>query len=238
MNFPHGWQLPEAITERLGESSGRQRAIAEEGHLLLVLHKVPSAEGSKRQSVLFWRNAEGEWKSSEGREGVGALRSHLEEFAKALEALDVTYEKAQNAHDYFAVLESAVPMSRSTKNQAAALQTARESLPDAREIITMRDLAADNERAAELVHADAKNALDYQIARQGEEQSRLSHELSEVGHRLNLLAALFLPLSVAGGLFANSLRSGLEEAPFWAFWLMIMGALVLGWLLRGRVTRG
>lgn len=238
MNLPHGWQLPEAITQRLGESSGRQRAIIEEGHLLLVLHKVPSAEGAKRQAVLFWRNAEGEWKSSEGREGIGALRAHLEEFAKALEVLDAAYEKAQSAHDYFAVLESAVPIYRSAKNQATALQVARESLPDAREIITMRDLAADNERAAELVHADAKNALDYQIARQGEEQSRLSNELSEVGHRLNLLAALFLPLSVAGGLFANSLRSGLEDAPVWAFWLMIMGALVLGWLLRGRVTRG
>lgn len=237
MILPHGWQLPEAITERLGESAGRQRAIIEDGHLLLVLHKLPSAEGSKRQGVLFWRNVEGEWKSSEGREGIGAMRTHLDEFAKTLEKLDAAYEKAQSASEYFAVLESAVPLYRATKNQASALQAAREGLPDAHEIITLRDLAADNERAAELVHTDAKNALDYQIARQGEEQSRLSHELSEAGHRLNLLAALFLPLSVLGGLFSSSLKTGLEDSPSWVFWAMLCGALLLGFALRGKTRK-
>jgi hypothetical protein len=237
MILPHGWQLPVAISERLGESVGRQRAIAEEGHLLLVLHKLPSAEGSKRQGLLFWRNAEGEWKSSEGREGVGALRVHLDAYSKVLEALDEAYERSQNAHDLFVILESAVPLHRAATNQAAALQIARESLPDAREIITLRDQASDIERAAELVHSDAKNALDYQIARQGEEQARLGHELSEAGHRLNLLAALFLPLSVIGGLFANSLKTGLEEAPIWVFWALLAGALVMGWMLRGKAPR-
>ncbi len=237
MILPHGWQLPESVTERLGESVGRQRAIVEDGHLLLVLHKLPSAEGSKRQGLLFWRNPEGEWKSSEGREGVGALRTHLEAYSKTLEALDEAYEKVQNAHDLFVILESAVPISRSAKNQATALQTARESLPDAREIITLRDTASDIERAAELVYTDAKNALDYQIARQGEEQARLGQELNEAGHRLNLLAALFLPLSVVGGLFANSLKTGLEDAPFWVFWAMLIGALLLGFALRGKAPR-
>lgn len=229
--------MPEAVTERLGESVGRQRAIVEDGHLLLVLHKLPSAEGSKRQGVLFWRNGEGEWKSSEGREGVGALRVHLEAYSKAVEALDESYEKVQGAHDLFVILESTLPISRAAKNQATALQTARESLPEAREIISLRDMASDIERAAELVYTDAKNALDYQIARQGEEQSRLSHELSEAGHRLNLLAALFLPLSVIGGLFANSLHTGLEDAPSWVFWMMIASALLLGFALRGKAPR-
>jgi hypothetical protein len=237
MILPHGWQLPEAITERLGESVGRQRAIIEEGQLLLVLHKLPSAEGSKRQGILFWRNVAGEWKSSEGREGVGALRVHLEAYSKTLEALDEAYEKAQSAHDLFVILESALPLQRAAKNQATALQTARESLPEAREIITLRDLASDIERAAELVYSDAKNALDYQIARQGEEQARLSHELSEAGHRLNLLAALFLPLSVIGGLFSGSLKNGLEESPIWVFWALLAGALILGFALRGRAPR-
>jgi len=35
-NIPAGWVLPTEITERLGESSGRQRAMVAEAHLLRV----------------------------------------------------------------------------------------------------------------------------------------------------------------------------------------------------------
>jgi Mg2+ and Co2+ transporter CorA len=237
LNLPHGWQLPESIASRLGESSGRQRAIVEEGHLLLVLHKLPSAEGAKREGVFFWRQPQGQWKCSDGREGAVALRGHLESYLKALEQLDDAYEKADTASEYFAVLEAVVPMYRSSKNQLAALQAAREAIPQAREIITFRDMAGDIERAADLIHADAKNALDYKIARQGEEQSRISNELSEAGHRLNLLAALFLPMSVIGGAFGSSLKNGLEDSPTWVFWALMAGALLLGFALRGKAKR-
>lgn len=237
MNFPHGWQLPEAITSRVGESSGRQRALVEEEHLLLVLHQPPGPDGAKREGIFFWRLPNGEWKCSDGRGGLAPLRTHLEKYQRTLEQLDESYEKAETAHDYFAILEHAVPLHRASKNQFAALQTAREALPDARELITMRDLAGDAERAADLLHTDAKNALDYRIARQAEEQARLSHELSEAGHRLNLLAALFLPMSVIGGAFGSSLNSGLENAPPWVFWALLIGALMCGVFLRGSVPR-
>ncbi len=237
MNFPDGWQLPDAIGSHLGEGSGRQRALVEEGHLLLVLHKPPGPEGAKREGIFFWRVPNGEWKCSDGSDGLTALRTHLKNYLALLEQLDVNYEKAQTAHDYFEILESAVPMHRAAKNQLAALQTARVALPDAPELITMRDLAGDVERAADLLHTDAKNALDYRIARQAEEQARLGHELSEAGHRLNVLAAFFLPLSVIAGAFGSSLNSGLEDAPPILFWALLIGALLCGWLLRGGVPR-
>jgi hypothetical protein len=237
MNFPHGWELPEAISNRLGESSGRQRAIVEEGHLLLVLHKPPGAAGAKREGVFFWRMPDGEWKCSDGRGGVAPLRTHLETYVATLQKLEDAYEHATGATEYFEVLEAVVPLHRSAKNQYAALQSAREELPDAREIITLRDLAGDAERAADLLHTDAKNALDYRIARQAEEQSQLSNELSEAGHRLNLLAALFLPLSVIGGAFGSSLKSGLEDSGPWLFWALLSAALIAGLALRGSVPR-
>lgn len=237
MNFPAGWRLPEKIKERLGETAGRQRAIVEGEHLLLVLHKLPTDDSYKRDAALFWRQPNGEWKSSDGREGIGTVRTHLDAYVKALQNLEDDYEKANSATEHFCVLEAIVPISRAAKNQAATLQAARDALPDALDIITLRDIASDIERGTEIVHADAKNALDYKIARQAEEQSRLGNELSEAGNRLNLLAALFLPMSVIGAAFGSSLKSGLEESGPWLFWALLCGALMIGFLLRGKPPR-
>ena len=45
MIIPPTWSLPEAIRVRLGQTTyGRQRAMFEEGHLLLVLHKPPGPD--------------------------------------------------------------------------------------------------------------------------------------------------------------------------------------------------
>ena len=50
MIIPPTWNLPEAIRVRLGQSTyGRQRAIVEEGHLLLVLHKPPGPDDRGRE---------------------------------------------------------------------------------------------------------------------------------------------------------------------------------------------
>lgn len=237
MLLPHGWQLPDALATRLGESGGWQRVLVEDGHMLLILHKAPKPGKAQRDVVFFWRLPDGEWKCSDGRPGIPALRTHLDGYLTRLQKLEEDYERAQSAHDYFEVLESVVPLQRAAKNQFIALHAAREALPEANELTTMRDLAGDAERAADLLHASSKNALDYKVARQAEEQAHFSHEISQASHRLNLLMALFLPMSVVGGAFGSSMRSGLEDAPPWVFWVFLVGALVVGLLLRGKAPR-
>ena len=231
MNFPMGWHLPAVIAERLGEHGGRQRAMVADEHLLLVLHKVPDATSSDRESVLFWRTPEGEWNSSDGRRGAGLVREHLQTYDRAMDGLEALYSKANVAQEYFQILEMTVPIHRAAVNQHAALQSARENLPEAREIIGLRDTAGDIERAADLLHADAKNALDFRIAQQAEKQVEFANELAQAGHRLNLLAALLLPASVIGGAFGTSLNSGLENAPAWVFWVLLFGSFVIGGLI-------
>jgi hypothetical protein len=237
MNIPAGWQLPGSLAGRLGESGGWQRALVDEGHILLVLHRAPKPGSAQREVVYFWRLPDGEWKCSDGRPGLQALRTHLDGYLTRLQKLEENYERAQSAHDYFEILESVVPLQRAAKNQFIALHTAREALPEASELATLRDLAGDAERAADLLHASSKNALDYKVARQAEEQAQLSHDISRASHRLNLLMALFLPMSVVGAAFGSTLRSGLEEAPPWVFWLLLFGALTTGLLLRGKGPR-
>src|SRR5688500_15921887 len=143
MQLPPGWELPAAIRDRLGERSGKQRAMIEDGHLLLILHKLPRPDVTAREGAFFWRDANGDWKASGGGGGLGALKVHLEAYERAVDTLDTQLDKAQDATALFRVLEAAVPLHRSAKNQHAALQAARDGLPELREIISLRDTAAD-----------------------------------------------------------------------------------------------
>lgn len=233
MNLPSTWQLPEAIRVRLGNKSGKQRAIVEDGHLLLVLHKLPRVGTTAREGAFFWCDAQGDWKASGSGAGLGALKTHLEEYERAVDALDTQLDQAQNATTFFRVLEAAAPLHRAAKNQYAALQSARDALPDLHEIISLRDAAADIERAAELLEIDARNALNYHIARQNEEQSRLTLEMTRAGHRLNFLAMLFLPLTAVTSVFGMNLQSGLENSSPALFWGVLLFGLLLGFGLRG-----
>jgi len=53
--------VPDVFRRRLGEQSGRQRAMQHDGHLLLVLHAPPSPDSAERHGHVFWRDADGKW---------------------------------------------------------------------------------------------------------------------------------------------------------------------------------
>jgi hypothetical protein len=238
MQIPPGWELPESVRVRLGERSGKQRAMIEDGHLLLILHALPDPDSNHREGVYFWRDTAGEWKSSGGGNGLPALKEHIAHYTSRADELETQYETAHNATQLFRVLECVVPLHRAAKNMQVALQNAREELPDATEIINMRDMAADVERATELLEIDAKNALDYRIARQSEEQASLSYEMTRAGHRLNFLAAIFLPLTAVASVFGMGLPNGLEKSPVWVFWAVFAFGLLLGIVLRSWLLKG
>src|SRR4029450_3368484 len=96
-------------------------------------------------------------------------------------------------------------------------------------IIARRDLASAIERAAEIAHADAKSGLEFAIAHQAEEQSRMQQHIARSSHKLNLIPALFLPIPAVGTIFGVNLRHGMEDtyAPF-LFWGLLAGAFLLG----------
>lgn len=240
MKLPSGWKLPEQIESRLGEQAGRQRAMMADGHLLLVVHKVPATESREREAVLFWRNPEGDWKSSAGGPGIPALGRMVEEYGAALAKLEAAHDRVQTADDLFKVLEAIAPLHRATKNFHSALQAGRdlirEAFPKARDLIALRDHAGDLDREGELLQIEARNRLDYMIARHGEEQARLSQELSHASHRLNTLAAVFLPLAGLTGIFGMNLPNGLQGAPPVLFWFISLTSILLGLGMLGWLT--
>lgn len=237
MKIPVGWDLPLGIASRLGSSVGRQRVLVDEGHLLLILHRLPTPDSAVREGVYFWRMPGGEWRASTGSVGLTALRGHIETYARAIADLETKHERAANSSDYFAVLEGIAPLDRATSNLASTLQNARDAVPEAHELISLRDEASDIERAAELLQKGAKNALDFHIARQNEEQSRLAFEAARSGNRLNVITAIFLPLAAISGVFGMNLRSGLENASPALFWTIFALATAFGLVLSALLNR-
>jgi len=236
--IPTDWQLPESITTRLGDQAGRQRAMHHDGNLLLVLHEVPVPGQLQRQARLFWRRPAGAWDSDQGGGGGQALHRHLDHFAKAIEALEHRVESAASAHDYFAALQALNPLWRTVRHLHLAVQAAREAVPGDHDLIVLRDRAGDLERAVELLHHDADNGLDFTIASQGEELARNSDTMARASHRLNLLAALCLPLTALASVFGMELRSGLENvASPWPFIAVLATGLLIGFLLKGSLAR-
>jgi hypothetical protein len=238
--IPHNWQVPEVFRERMGSQAGRQRCMTHAGHLLVILHDIPDPETpEKREARLYWRGPDGGWLSSAGGPpGIGPLRGHVETFVEAASRLEARGDEADSADDWFSLVHAAGPMLRSARNMHRALQEAREAAKSDRELITVRDLAGDAERAFELVHAHAQEGLDYTIARRAEEQSRDAQHMLEAAHRLNMIAAVFLPVTAVATLLGMNLRHGLEDWPApVTFWLTVGLCFVMGLWIKASMPR-
>lgn len=209
-----------------------------DGHLLLILHSPPTAEQSERNGRIFWRAPDATWKAKTSSNGLRALKDHLAAYRKRLEDLEEHEDAAQTADDYFSVLSEASPLYRAARNQHIALQHARELVADARDVINFRDQTYEIERAAELMHIDTKNALDFSVAQRTEEQAKSSFQMAVSSHRLNVLAAFFFPIATLSSVFGTNLIHGFEQkhAP-WLFLGMLGVGLLIGLILKAIVTR-
>jgi len=219
--LPRVWEVPAVFRTRLGAAVGRQRVMAADGHLLLVLHVPPGPDETERQARFIWRKPDGTWISNDLGGGPQVVGKHLEQFAKAIQDCGVWEEQAKTAEDYFAVLERLAPLQRSTRNLHGVLQEARQSCPDDRELINFRDRAYEIERTAELLQTETKNSLDLLMAKKAEEQAKAARRMAVSAHRLNLLAAFFFPMAALSGILGVNLVHGFETfqppVPFLAF---------------------
>lgn len=237
MIIPPTWNLPEAIRLRLGANTyGRQRAIIEEGHALLVLHKPPGPDDRTREGVLFWRNTAGEWQCNRGGPGPGGLKRHVQAYADIEAKLTEDYETAASSTALFDLLETMVPLVRASRSLHNALQTAREAIKQDAFIIEVRDLAYEVERNMDLLIEDVRNAIQQGTAREAEAQAQASKEALAASHRLNILAALFLPLTAITSLFGMNFSTGLDEKIPMLFWLIFAGGVALGFGMKSWVT--
>jgi Mg2+ and Co2+ transporter CorA len=237
--IPHNWEVPKVFRDRLGTHAGRQRTMAADGHLLIILHEAPKAEVSDRTARLFWRKPDGTWKATgSNATTIAALKAHVEEYGRAEDEMEARAAGAKRAADWFELLHDSAPLLRASRGMHAALQEARDHAKLDNQVIAMRDTAQDIERSLELIHNHAKSGLDFSIAKGTEDAAKNSEHVLESGHRLNLIAATFLPISAVGSLFGMQLEHGLEHenAPY-VFWGITIVAFLLGLIVRGSLPK-
>jgi hypothetical protein len=231
------WNLPAEISDRLGsESWGAQRALFEAGHLLLVLHAPPAADGNEREHEVFLRQPDGKWLYKGNERGDHALKKYLEEYRDLYTLLENRFEKAANIDTLFVIIDRLIPLARSAGNMKLALQSAREAIEGDSFVIDMRDQGVEIARGFELLLADARLALEFRLARSAEEQTRAAEAGNRAQHKLNILAAIAFPLMSVSAVFGMNLRSGVENLHIVAFWLVFMGGIGLGLYVKGWVS--
>ncbi|MBX3434727.1 MAG: hypothetical protein KF847_15520 [Pirellulales bacterium] len=239
--LPASWEVPSVLRQRLGRHPGKQRAMKAEGHLLLVLHAPPTADHELREGRFFWRNPQGKWAPAAMHHGQHALDELLDEYDRVLDELQEAFQKAEAARDYFNLFTRLNPLVRSLRHAHEALQSARESTPDDRQLIVLRDRAYAMVRAAELLQDDTKFALEFEQARREEEQAASAQRMAVSAHRLNVLVACFFPVATLAAIFGMNLRHGLEEVDEtsgpWPLTAIVLGALASGFLLSLFITR-
>ena len=237
--IPPNWSsFPAEFRQRLGSTVGRQRLMQSEGNILIVAHHVPEHDEPGRRGILFWRDASGEWRASNGDPGIGALGTHLNRYAKRLDEYESAEAKAVKADQYLSLLEGLAPVVRSSRNLLETLEEARKAIPDDRALIDHRDRAYDLSRQADLLYESAKNALDVAVVRRADEQAQTSQKMMLAAHRLNILAALFFPFATLGAVFGTTLTDNWTWAhsaiPFLLY--ILVGGLT-GLLLTRFVSR-
>jgi hypothetical protein len=233
MILPTLWNVPESIRTRIGKTTyGRQRAIVEEGHVVLVLHKPPVADEKNRVGELFWRTPAGEWHWNHGGSGPNSVKRHVQAYAELETKLDEEGEKAGDLRALFDLLDKLAPLARAARNQHAALQAAREAVKGDAFLIELRDQAYEVERNLDLLVEDVRNDIGYRTAREAEAQARVSQAALRASHRLNLLAALFFPLTALASVFGMNLTHGFNRDSPVVFWIIFVAGVGLGFAIK------
>ncbi|MEM8735279.1 MAG: CorA family divalent cation transporter [Planctomycetota bacterium] len=203
--------------------------MLEDGHLLIVAHEVPEPDTTTRKGVLFWRSDTGEWRASNGEPGKVAIDMLLSRYEQRIREFDNDEIAAERADQYLRILEGLSPVNRSMKHFSTVLTDARKTLPEAAELIDLRDRAYELARMAELNYQDTRNEMDVAVIRRAELHAVTSSKMERSAHRLNLMAAFFLPLATLSSIFGTSFTDGWtwSESPV-PFVLMLVVGIASG----------
>jgi hypothetical protein len=235
--LPKLWEVPAAIRERLGKEAGPQRAMLEEGHLLVIVNHPPGPNDRARKPALFWRKPDGDWRSNDEGGGISGLHKLAAEYDALLIKLEDEQQGAATAADYHRLLEHTAPVLRSARGLHRALQQARDMVKSDRELIHLRDQAAAIERVAELLLHDAQAGMSFTAARKAEDHAVSARRMAATAHRLNILACVFLPLTALASLFSMGVPLPFQESSA-TFWVTGLAGLGLGMLLSLLIRRG
>ena len=209
-----------------------------------MLYQVSKPKSSRGETVYFWRNREHEWHYSERGGGFSALEKVVERYGNRIAELEESLSTADDSRARFQLLDDVTPVLRSVRNLADALHKGLElsdqqtlagpvnkarhdNEPGPSQLQSVCDHAIEISRAAEILKSDVQSAIQFAHARQQELQSHYVRQQSQAAHRLNILAATFLPVATISSVFGMNLASGLESSPA-LFWVVLLASVGIG----------
>ena len=231
MKLPAIWDLPQEIRHRVSKHQGRQRAMEAEGHILFILYRVPQPRTNERHVVYLWRKPDGTWEFSERGTGINALSGLLQEYEQVVEEMESRQESAKLPEHWYAIVERIGPVQRAIQQMYVTLQEARRTIPDLEQQAALQgpcDQASNLVRGCDQLLADAKISMDFFATKQSYIQSLVSRDQARAAFRLNILAALFLPLGTIAAVFGMNLQHGLEAQSSWFFWGIFAAGITAG----------
>ncbi len=237
--LPGHYEVERELLEQFSNRPGHQRCVEGRDELLLVVHEVPQPGVPEREALYFWKRRDGRW-TQPGGPGLSELGELLDRYGSAIDQHEAMIDEADTAAEIFAILRHSGPLARSSRNLVQALEQALIAAHDDREIRSYRDRARELERAADLLHADARVTLEFWQAERSEEHSRSSARLGRIMFRMNLLAGFFMPLMALSSLFGMNVGiPGFAQPYFWGILLLgiFIGGLLL-WLVGRHTGRG
>ena len=217
--LPSHLTIEPELADQLSSRPGHQRCIEGDGELLLVTHEVPRPSVPEREALFFWKRRDGRWVGPAGTAGLVALEALLDRYAEAIDDHEEVIISA-NPSEIFSILRHVVPLARSSRELAEAIEQALVIDHEDKTIRALRDRVREIEHAAELLHADARISLEFQKAEGAGKQLVATERLNRLVGRIQLLLGIFLPLIILLGLRA--------WAPFYAvvgFCLILILAL-------------
>jgi len=160
---------------------------------------LPTPGANQREGVVFWRSAAGKWRSTECGQPRAPLQQVIAACESAVNQLGNRHESSRTTTKQFVVREQTGPLNRSLGNLADTLQKAGDAADDTdgrQDIQSFADHSGNIARTCELLQTDARNSPNPpHIARQSEIHVAHSLETEPAGHRLNVMATIFLPLT-------------------------------------------
>ncbi len=225
LKLPSHFEIERELREQMSSRPGHQRCMDGHGELLLVLHEVPAPGVPERQALFFWKRHDGRWTQA-GGPGINELGDLLARYERTIDRHEETMSRVETAAEILAIFRHAGPLVRSSRDLVHALEQALALDADDRDIRNYRDWAREIERAADLLHADARATLEFWQADRAERQADSSERLERIVCQLNLLAVFFLPLVALAGLLGMNVD--LPDFVRKLFWVILIGGLLLG----------
>ena len=214
--------------------------MSHDGHLVLVLHRAHAQAGLGRP-VVFWRAADGEWKSTDGGRALAAAHLLLDGYASAVSTLDAQLVKSTVAKGFFEVLRQARPLEHSATEMADVFARACQLAPGDRDLERSWMRARAIARRLQLLVARAEDGRDFDLAQLNEEQADISNQMVISSQRLNFLIAMLLLMTAFASIFGMNLFSGVAaDASSLAFWAVVLLSVLMGAILSffvGRMPR-